>query len=118
MGYTCSAYTQPIITERAEWFRFCEGGLKELKVFVDLAFISAGEEPYAVDSVNCFHTTAIGYAPLIFMNGKDKDFTHLMKQIRLVFSNIKDDSKLPKKLVGVTVCLCIFVYSSGAQNGT
>ena len=92
--------------------------MKELKVFVDLAFISAGEEPYAVDSVSCFHTTAIGYAPLIFINGKDKDFTFLMEQIKLVFSNIKDNSKLPKKLVGVTVCLCIFVYSSGAQNGT
>ena len=75
--------------------------MKELKVFVDLAFISAGEEPYAVDSVNYFHTTAIGYAPLIFIADGHKDFTYLMKQIRLVFSNIKDDGKLPQKLVGV-----------------
>ncbi|KAL8581505.1 hypothetical protein ACOMHN_042898 [Nucella lapillus] len=72
-------------------------GMKELNVFVDLAFISAGEEPWAIARVNCFHAATIGYAPLIFMeNGEG--CRHLLQQCRLVFTNVKADPSLPTKL--------------------
>lgn len=74
-------------------------GLKELNVFVDLAFISAGEEPMAIGRVNCFHSAATGYAPLIFTD--IKDCNHLLDQCRLVFKNVTADPQLPQKLVRI-----------------
>ncbi|XP_069109424.1 E3 ubiquitin-protein ligase RNF213-like [Argopecten irradians] len=41
-------------------------GLKELKVFVDLATISAGEGDIEIAKVRCLHSATTGYAPLIF----------------------------------------------------
>ena len=73
-------------------------GVKELNVFVDLAFISAGEEPMAIDRVNCFHASAIGYTPLIFME-KGKGCEYLLDQCRHVFDNVHADPNLPQKLV-------------------
>ncbi|KAK7494871.1 hypothetical protein BaRGS_00013998, partial [Batillaria attramentaria] len=72
-------------------------GLKELNVFVDLAFISAGEEPMAIGRVNCFHAAATGYAPLIFTDVGSCE--HMLQQCRLVFKNIAADKHLPEKLV-------------------
>ena len=71
-------------------------------MFVDLALISAGEEPWAIDRVNCFHAAAIGYAPLIFMD-KDKGCDHMLRQCRLVFTNVAADVSLLEKLASVLV---------------
>ena len=117
------ASTAILGNEPMVWFKtaifehvpFCVGGLKELKVFVDLASISAGEEPYAIDSVNCFHTTAIGYAPLIFMEAKDKDFAYLLEQIKLVLSSVNDDPNLPQKLVSMYI-LHIHTHVAGTLS--
>ena len=79
--------------------------MKELHVFVDLAFISAGEEPWAIGRVNCFHAAAIGYAPVIFME-KRKDCRHFLQQCRQVFANVKADPKLPEKMVGPAIFMC------------
>jgi hypothetical protein len=73
--------------------------MKELKVFVDLAFISAGEETLNIDRVNCFHTAAIGYEPLIFMDPDAEGFDYLWDRMKLVFARIKSDPSLPGKLV-------------------
>lgn len=73
-------------------------GVKELNVFVDLASISAGDDPWAIAQVDCFHASATGYAPLIFMN-KCKGCSHLLKQCKMVFANVNADPKLPEKLV-------------------
>jgi hypothetical protein len=81
---------------------FFSDGLKELNVFVDLAFISAGEEPMSIQRVNCFHAAATGYAPLIFTKAV-KGCRDLLRQCKLVFANVKQDSNLSKKLVGGTV---------------
>ncbi|KAK7488216.1 hypothetical protein BaRGS_00020523, partial [Batillaria attramentaria] len=72
-------------------------GVKELKVFVELALISAGDDPLAVDRVNCFHAAATGFAPLIFTN--IEGCSNLLRQCRLVFKSVQEDSKLPQKLV-------------------
>ena len=76
----------------------CTDGLKELNVFVDLAFISAGEEPMSIQRVNCFHAAATGYAPLIFTE-EVKGWQQLLKQCKLVFANVAADRNLPQKLV-------------------
>ena len=73
-------------------------GLKELNVFVDLAFISAGEEPMSIQRVNCFHAAATGYAPLIFTETV-QGWQQLLKQCKLVFANVAADRNLPQKLV-------------------
>ena len=78
-------------------------GLNEVNVFVDLASISAGEEPMSIQRVNCFHAAATGYAPLIFTD-EVKGCTHLLKQCKLVFANVAADRNLPQKLV----CSVIF----------
>ena len=73
-------------------------------MFVDLAFISAGEEPWAIGRVNCFHAAVTGYAPLIFMD-KDKDCTHMLHECRRVFANVAADGSLPEKLASVLYAL-------------
>lgn len=75
-----------------------------MNVFVDLAFISAGEEPWAIGRVNCFHAAVTGYAPLIFMD-KDKGCTHMLHECRRVFANVAADGSLPEKLASVLYAL-------------
>ncbi|XP_063404431.1 E3 ubiquitin-protein ligase rnf213-alpha-like [Mytilus trossulus] len=74
-------------------------GLKELKVFVDLASISAGEGDYEIDKVNCLHSATTGYSPLIFSLNQDCDAAVFLHRCEEVWKELKADSKLPKKLV-------------------
>ncbi|VDH93225.1 ubiquitin carboxyl-terminal hydrolase 34 [Mytilus galloprovincialis] len=74
-------------------------GLKELKVFVDLASISAGEGDYEIDKVNCLHSATTGYSPLIFSLDQDCDAALFLHRCEEVWKELKADSKLPKKLV-------------------
>ncbi|KAL8623379.1 hypothetical protein ACOMHN_065913 [Nucella lapillus] len=89
---------RPRCVEFVQWLREnMKDGLKELNVFVDLAFISAGEEPMSIDRVNCFHAAATGYAPLIFTEFTG-GYVELLNQCKLVFDNVTADPKLPEKL--------------------
>ncbi|CAC5425101.1 RNF213 [Mytilus coruscus] len=74
-------------------------GLKELKVFVDLASISAGEGDYEIDKVNCLHSATSGYSPLIFSLDQDCDAAVFLHRCEEVWKELKADPKLPKKLV-------------------
>lgn len=74
-------------------------GLKELKVFVDLASISAGEGDYEIDKVNCLHSATTGYSPLIFSLDQNCDAALFLHRCEEVWKELKADSKLPKKLV-------------------
>ncbi|XP_070190023.1 E3 ubiquitin-protein ligase rnf213-alpha-like [Littorina saxatilis] len=92
-------FVDPRCLDFVKWLREnMKDGVKELNVYVDLAFISAGEEPWAIGRVNCFHAAAIGYAPLIFLE-KDKGCKHLLQQCKLVFANVAADPSLPEKLM-------------------
>ena len=90
----------------------CAGGVKEVNVFVDLAFISAGEEPWAIGRVNCFHAAVTGYAPLIFLD-KSKGCRHLLQECRRVFANVAADGSLPEKLASVLFVLYVSDYRNG-----
>lgn len=75
--------------------------VQELKVFVDLAMISAGETDMEVDRVSCFHRAATGYAPFIF-DLKDKaGYRELLQMTKKVWKALESDQDLPQKLVGL-----------------
>lgn len=78
--------------------RYFVGGPADLKVFVDLAILSAGDEPMERNKVHCFHTAGLGFAPLIFIP-KAISFTQLMRRIKDLEEKITDDVSLNDKLV-------------------
>ena len=78
--------------------------MQELKVFVDLAMISAGETDMEVDRVSCFHRAATGYAPFIFELKGNVGYKELLVMTQKVWKALKMDNDLPKKLVG-SVCI-------------
>lgn len=79
-------------------------GLKELKVFVDLAFMSVGDEQMQIDKVQCFHSAVTGYAPLIFDIKPTCDYKLLLERCRLVWTELRSNRNLPTQLVW-----CFFV---------
>ncbi|XP_078674105.1 E3 ubiquitin-protein ligase rnf213-alpha-like isoform X2 [Branchiostoma floridae x Branchiostoma belcheri] len=82
-----------------DWLRTKIHDTKELKVFVDLASISAGESDIEVDKVNCLLSAGVGYAPLIYDLDEDSDFDTLMKCCRQFWAALEKDKHLPKKLM-------------------
>ena len=71
-------------------------GLKEVKVFVDLALNHVGDNPHDMDKVRNLRTVITGYAPLIFQMTAETTF---LERCREVACNIKADPDLPAKLV-------------------
>ncbi|KAK3096790.1 hypothetical protein FSP39_003301 [Pinctada imbricata] len=80
------------------WLRESMESLKELKVFVDLASISAGEGAMEVDKVKCLHAATTGYAPLIFNLGQECDCDRFLEKCKEVWRELASDPGLPKKL--------------------
>ncbi len=72
--------------------------LQELKVFVDLASISAGDTDMEVDKILCFQRAMIGYAPLIFEISKAPALLEVIRAAELVFRNLADNRGLPEAL--------------------
>lgn len=73
--------------------------INELKVFVDLASISAGENDMDVDRVACFHDAVLGYSSLLYELKKDSGFKAFREVLKKVWRALENDSNLPKKLV-------------------
>jgi len=74
-------------------------GQKELKVFVDLAMMSAGDEPMNIAKVQCLHSAAIGYSPLIFDLNLVCSYESLLEMFQSVFTQLQSNPKLPDHLV-------------------
>ncbi|KAL3881513.1 hypothetical protein ACJMK2_027945, partial [Sinanodonta woodiana] len=82
-----------------QWLReSMKGGLKELKVFVDLASISAGEGDMEIAKVNCLHAATTGYAPLIFELNENSGCKELLDKCQILWKELKADPDLPDKL--------------------
>ncbi|KAI8490437.1 hypothetical protein Bbelb_317050 [Branchiostoma belcheri] len=81
-----------------EWMRVHTKDIKELKVFADLASISAGETDIEIDRVNMLLSAGIGYGPLIYDLKEDAGFTEMMQFAKKLETNLRQDPKLPKKL--------------------
>lgn len=73
--------------------------MSEIKVYVDLASISAGENDTELDQVACFHDAVMGYAPLLFSLSPEAGFKEFMKCAQPVWEAQSRDEKLPDKLV-------------------
>ncbi|XP_058417797.1 E3 ubiquitin-protein ligase RNF213 isoform X3 [Diceros bicornis minor] len=84
--------------ELITWVREALGGINELKVFVDLASISAGENDIDVDRVACFHDAVQGYAPLLYKLDTSAGFNEFMEQLKELWKALENDEHLPSKL--------------------
>uniref|UniRef100_A0A3P9MJG3 RING-type E3 ubiquitin transferase n=1 Tax=Oryzias latipes TaxID=8090 RepID=A0A3P9MJG3_ORYLA len=72
--------------------------MNDVKVYVDLASISAGENDREIDQVACFHDAVMGYAPLLYSLSPKAGFEEFMKCAQLVWDAHSRDEKLPDKL--------------------
>uniref|UniRef100_A0A669PUC8 RING-type E3 ubiquitin transferase n=2 Tax=Phasianus colchicus TaxID=9054 RepID=A0A669PUC8_PHACC len=80
------------------WVREALKDMNELKVFVDLASISAGENDMDVDRVACFHDTVHGYSSLLYELSQESGFIDFMRCLRKLWRALDTDENLPKKL--------------------
>ncbi|XP_018090579.1 E3 ubiquitin-protein ligase RNF213 isoform X2 [Xenopus laevis] len=72
--------------------------INELKVFVELASISAGENDMDVDRVACFHDAVLGYSSLLYDLRPNFGFHQLMKCLQKLWKALDADQNLPRKL--------------------
>uniref|UniRef100_A0A3B5AHP7 RING-type E3 ubiquitin transferase n=1 Tax=Stegastes partitus TaxID=144197 RepID=A0A3B5AHP7_9TELE len=71
---------------------------ENLKIYVDLASISAGENDTEIDQVACFHDAVMGYSPLLYSLSPHADFEDFMRCAHQVWDTQSRDEKLPDKL--------------------
>ncbi|XP_034881723.1 E3 ubiquitin-protein ligase RNF213 isoform X2 [Mirounga leonina] len=84
--------------EFISWVREALGGINELKVFVDLASISAGENDIDVDRVAYFHDAVQGYASLLYKLDVSAGFDEFMMHLEELWKALENDPHLPYKL--------------------
>ncbi|XP_058476821.1 E3 ubiquitin-protein ligase rnf213-beta isoform X2 [Solea solea] len=70
----------------------------DVKVYVELASISAGENDTEIDQVACFHDAVMGYAPLLYSLSPHAGLEEFMKRAGQVWDAQSRDEKLPDKL--------------------
>lgn len=77
---------------------FFTGGIKDLKIYADLALLSVEGDEH-VGRVTHLHSAAIGYSSVIFgdINGEVK----MINTWKEVWQNLEKDDSLPKKLVTI-----------------
>ncbi|XP_052216221.1 E3 ubiquitin-protein ligase rnf213-alpha-like isoform X4 [Dreissena polymorpha] len=94
---TAFVQCEPLIT----WLQasMAEAGRKELKVFTDLAMMSAGDEPMNIGKVQCLHSAVTSYSPLIFELNKTCDYTQLLDKCKFVFEELKANPLLPRQII-------------------
>lgn len=80
------------------WVKDALEDINELKVFVDLASISAGENDMDVDRVACFHDAVLGYSSLLYELKPDSGFKAFREVLKKLWRALENDSNLPKKL--------------------
>ncbi|XP_062858949.1 E3 ubiquitin-protein ligase rnf213-beta [Trichomycterus rosablanca] len=88
-----------------DWVKKSIKDLRELKVFKDLASISAGENDMEIDRLASFDDAVMGYSPLLFFRNKNAGFEELIVRAQQVWDKLKEDEKLPTKLEESARCL-------------
>ncbi|XP_061556782.1 E3 ubiquitin-protein ligase rnf213-alpha isoform X1 [Phycodurus eques] len=81
-----------------KWVKDALKDLKELKVFVELASISAGENDMEVDRVACFHDAILGYSPILYELHPDSGFLAFKNVLKKLWRALDKDNNLPKKM--------------------
>ncbi|XP_016116503.1 E3 ubiquitin-protein ligase rnf213-alpha-like, partial [Sinocyclocheilus grahami] len=80
------------------WVKEALRDINELKVFVDLASISAGENDMEVDRVAYFHDAVLGYSSMLYDLKPDADFKLFKETMKKLWKALDNDHNLPKKL--------------------
>ncbi|XP_051273053.1 E3 ubiquitin-protein ligase rnf213-beta isoform X1 [Dicentrarchus labrax] len=80
------------------WVKENLKNMSDVKVYVELASISAGENDQEIDQVACFHDAVMGYAPLLYSLSPHTGFEEFMKCAQQVWDTQLRDEKLPDKL--------------------
>ncbi|XP_045924674.1 E3 ubiquitin-protein ligase rnf213-beta [Micropterus dolomieu] len=80
------------------WVRENLKTMSDVKVYVELASISAGENDTEIDQVACFHDAVMGYAPLLYSLPPQAGFEEFIKCAQQVWDTQRRDEKLPDKL--------------------
>ncbi|XP_057717215.1 E3 ubiquitin-protein ligase rnf213-alpha-like isoform X2 [Corythoichthys intestinalis] len=81
-----------------KWVKDALQDLKDLKVFVDLASISAGENDMEVDRVLCFHDAVLGYSSVLYDLRPDSGFLAFQDVLKMLWKAFDNDKNLPQKL--------------------
>ncbi|WAR07210.1 RN213-like protein, partial [Mya arenaria] len=91
---------ESILKETSNFEILTKTGQKEFKVFIDLAMISAGQEPLSIAKVQCLHSAVLGYSPLIFdLDETDCDYIRLLDMCKVVWKELAANPNLPKQLL-------------------
>lgn len=77
------------------------GSLKQLKTFVDLAYIASGDDPIDIAKVTCLHSAAVGYADLIFKLDLNCSFLSFIEHCHEVWRSLDNNPYLPAQLVSM-----------------
>ncbi|KAK2820122.1 hypothetical protein Q5P01_023081 [Channa striata] len=80
------------------WVKGNLKNMSDVKVYVELASISAGENDTEIDQVACFHDAVMGYGPLLYSLSPKAGFEEFMKCARQVWDTQSRDEKLQDKL--------------------
>jgi hypothetical protein len=72
---------------------------QQLKVFVDLAMISAGEDDMEIDRISCMHTSCLGFGSLIFRYRTGHGFNELIRLCQPLWQAIDANPTIEEKLV-------------------
>ncbi|XP_034268690.1 E3 ubiquitin-protein ligase RNF213 [Pantherophis guttatus] len=84
--------------EFVHWVKEALEDKNELKVFVELASISAGENDMDVDRVACFHDAVFGYSSLLYDLKREAGFKEFMKCLENIWKALESDRNLRAKL--------------------
>ncbi|XP_052242698.1 E3 ubiquitin-protein ligase RNF213-like [Dreissena polymorpha] len=79
-----------------------ESGQQKIKVFVDLAMSSVGDDQNKIVKVQCLHSAVIGYSPLIFDLKPQHGFSKVLERCRIVLKEFSANPKLPKQLKDIS----------------
>ncbi|XP_060751752.1 E3 ubiquitin-protein ligase rnf213-beta isoform X2 [Tachysurus vachellii] len=81
------------------WVKATIENRSELKVFTDLASISAGENDLEIDRLRNFQDAVIGYSPLLYSLHETAGFEEFLALAQEVWDALQKDEKLTEKLI-------------------
>ena len=81
------------------YFFFFHTDSKEVKVFVEMMSIAAGESDFEVDRVACFEASCQAFSPIIFDLNEESGFCEFEEACKRTASAITADPKIIEKLV-------------------
>ncbi|XP_043109399.1 E3 ubiquitin-protein ligase rnf213-beta isoform X2 [Puntigrus tetrazona] len=82
-----------------KWVKTQIKSLRDLKTFMELASISAGENDVDIDRLASFETVVMGFGPLLYLLPKHAGFKEFIDCAKQVWDLLDKDEKLVDKLV-------------------